>query len=288
MSGALTFEESNSYLALRDTKIARNHARLQELGLTSGNLGKRIESSDGVHVAVKKPKYDAREKVEPKRRSPRMKKVIIDHTIQPVHKSITIVELIEQTNSESATVHRKQNMYQGAKNSAREMDLDVERLLFGIKNENIVTGLLGIKLETTGKAFVIEESARRAVHKEYTTPISFNKYCGAQEWGNIIYLWINFDSPGSEVVNAFSCKGRQVNWFGGSKMHDGTPLIQRLKRLGVQAAKQKKQHSDEGVILWCRKYNNVNKRFDPYICFGRLSVRLLLFRLHYIGICCAC
>jgi hypothetical protein len=281
MSATLAFEENNSYLALRDAKIARNHARLQELGLASSNLGKRVEASDTevVQAAAKKPKSDTRDEVKPKRRSLRMKKMITDHEIQPAREPIAIEQLIKLTSSEpaTATVHRKQNVY--SKNSARDMDLNVERLLFGMPNENNTTGLLGIKLEMTGKAFVIEESARRAVEKIYTTPISFNKYCGAQEWGNTIYLWINFDSPGSEVVNSFLSNGQQVNWFGGSKMHDGTPLIQKLKRLGIQAAQpQKQQHSDHAVVLWCRKYNAAKKGFDPYLCFGRLSVRVFLFR----------
>lgn len=277
MSGALTFEEHNSYLALRDAKIARNHARLQELGLTSGNVGKRIESDTSVEEApVKKPKSDARAKNEPNRRSLRLNKVMIDQEPQPATKPIAITQLMKLKDSESHTVHRKQNVY--AKNSAREMNLDVERLLFGKPNENGTTGLLGVKLGMTGKAYVIEESARRAIDHVYNTPISFNKYCGAQEWCNAIYLWINFNSPGSEVVNNFYFDGRQVNWFGGSKMHDGTPLIQRLKRLGVQAAQPEKSLSDEPVVLWCRNYNNAKKGFDPYICFGRLSVRLLKFR----------
>jgi hypothetical protein len=279
MSAFLAMEERNSYLALREAKIARNHARLQELGLTSGsnNLRKRggTESSDTAVVQVaKKIKSVTMEMVEPKRRSLRMKK--IDRDTHSERKPVAIVPRIKVSVSDSDTVQRKPTVF--AKNSARALHLDVERLLFGIPIENGTSGLLGVKLETTGKAFVIEESSRRAVHIEYTTPISFNKYCGAQEWGNAIYLWINFDAPGSEVVNTFFDKGKQVNWFGGSRMHDGTPLIQRLKRFGDKRAEQTKQLSDETVILWCRKYNAANKGFDPYICFGRLSVRLILLR----------
>jgi hypothetical protein len=276
MSAEVVVEERNSYLALRDAKIARNHARLQELGLASTNLNKRVGSSAiaVVQTAAKKMKSVTNEKVEPKRRSLRTNIKVINFEAEPERTPKAIARSSRNlTKSESDTAHRKQAVT--TKNSAREMDLDIEVLLFGKSNENCTTGVLGIKLETTGKAFVIEESARRAVRNVYATPISFNKYCGAQEWRNAMYLWINFDSPGSEVVNSFFSNGHQVNWFGGSKMHDGTPLIQRLKRLGDQAAQQKKKPSDEAVILWCRKYNAEKKGFDPYVCFGRLSVRLL-------------
>jgi hypothetical protein len=286
MSESLKTGERNPYLALRDAKIARNHARLQELGLTStgrSSLRQRVQSDPAVvSVSAGKRKLDdTGADAEPTRRSLRTKKLMVEYDIQPPSKPIPIEQLIQQKAvSEPPTVHRMPNVF--VKNSAREMELNVERLLFGSSNNNNnndIAGVLGMQLPATGKAFVIEESARRAVDMDFTTPISFNKYCGAQEWGNVIYLWINFNSPSSEVVNTFSSDGRQVNWFGGSKMHDGTKLIQRLQHMGIQAAQQQGQDSDRAVILWCRYYNPVSKGFDPYVCFGRLSVSFLfLFR----------
>jgi hypothetical protein len=276
MSESLAYEERNAYLELRKAKIARNHARLHELGLISSKLGKRVASENTVaHSSVKRAKSNTSEKVEPKRRSLRIKKVMVDPIDQPRSSPIAIEQLIKLKDLESTSTQKKNSTF--AKNSAREMDLDVERLLFGSTNGSDIAGMLGIQLLSTGKAFVIEESARRAVDKEVTNPISFNKYCGAQEWGNAIYLWINFGFPGSEVVNTFDLKGRQVNWFGGSKMHDGSPLIQRLKHMGIEASQHQPKDSDRAVILWCRHYNVSKKGFDPYVCFGRLSVRFLFF-----------
>lgn len=286
MSESLAYEERNAYLELRKAKIARNNARLNELGLISSQLGKRVAPENkSANASVKKAKSNTSDTVEPKRRSLRMKKVVVDPINQPPSKPIAVEQLIELKDlestklkdSESNSTKKKKSTF--AKNSAREMDLDVERLLFGSTIGGGIPGILGIQLLSTGKAFVIEESARRAVDKEVTNPISFNKYCGAQEWGNAIYLWINFGFPGSEVVNTFDLKGRQVNWFGGSKMHDGSPLIQRLKDMGMEASQhQPPKDSDRAVILWCRHYNVSKKGFDPYVCFGRLSVRFLFFR----------
>lgn len=279
MSESKAFEERNAYLELRQAKIARNHARLHELGLISRNLGKWVAPENTVaNATAKRAKSNTSKTIEPQRRSLRMRKVMVDPIDQPPSKPIAVEQLIEQKDLESTkrkdveTTNNQKKTSTFAKNSAREMELDVERLLFGSTNEDGISGMLGIQLLSTGKAFVIEESARRAVDKEVSNPISFNKYCGAQEWSNAIYLWINFGFPGSEVVNTFDLKGRQVNWFGGSKMHDGSPLIQRLKDIGVEASRHQPKDSDRAVILWCRHYNVSEKGFDPYVCFGRLSV----------------
>ena len=267
-------EERNSYLELRNAKIARNHARLQELGLIPS--GQRVAPKIAiVHTCVKRAKSNATETVEPKRRSLRMKKLVslVGRNYESPSEPVPVKQQIQLKEFESKTIPKKKSSC--AKNSAREMDLVVDRLLFGSSYGSGVTGILGTQLQTTGKAFVIEESARRAVDKEFTNPISFNKYCGAQEWGNAIYLWINFGFPGSEVLNTFYSRGRQVNWYGGSKMHDGTPLIQRLKNMGIGPAQQHLKGSDQAVVLWCRRYNATKKGFDPYVCFGRLSVSFL-------------
>jgi len=68
-------------------------------------------------------------------------------------------------------------------------------------------------VEETGKAAVmLLANYRRTVPR-------FNKYPGAVEWANCVFLWINIG--GSQYTNAFSAEGRHMIWYGGSKMHKG-------------------------------------------------------------------
>ena len=135
----------------------------------------------------------------------------------------------------------------------------------------ITNNIIGKTLAKTGKAHVMQESARLAVDgydDDETPAISFNKYSGVQEWGNqVLFLWINLGAPNSDVTNDFPQGGRQVTWFGGSRMHNSTPVIQRLVTIG----KIKPGSNNAGVVLWCRRYIKERKTFEPYTCLGRLS-----------------
>jgi hypothetical protein len=148
------------------------------------------------------------------------------------------------------------------------MSLNVEQLVHGGRSTD-EDGLLGVPMERAGKAFVMEESARRAVETYLGGSISFNKYSGLQEWGNdVLYLWINLKAPNCTVINEFLEQGQCITWFGGAKMHDQTASILKLVRVGRAAEK----NSAGGVVLWCREYDPERKTFGPYLCFGRLSV----------------
>jgi len=186
-----------------------------------------------------------------------------------------------------------------AANSVRTVDLDIKTLVLGNNNNNTNNnGLLGKMMERTGKEFIINESFSLAASIEdqqrlQSVKLSFNKYCGVQEWKNALFLWVNLgtnDSP-----NEFLEDARCVTWFGGSRMHDDSPVVQKLIRYGKEgmgvAIKQEKQ-KEEGVIsgsassagsastdrssniiLWCRRYQPEEKKFSPYVCFGRLGYR---------------
>jgi hypothetical protein len=155
---------------------------------------------------------------------------------------------------------------------------------------------LGIPMEQTGKDFVIHESFRRAASKQdqerlsNTLRLSFNKYSGVQEWGaNVLFLWVNLGVKNADVVNDFLDGGRQITWFGGSRMHDDSPVIQQLLRVGRRQAKATSNgngnsndsngsNSQGGIILWCRTYRTETKGFSPYTCLGRLS-----YQSHVVG-----
>ena len=52
----------------------------------------------------------------------------------------------------------------------------------------------------------------------------FNKYPGAVEWANCVFLWVNIiigGTGGSQDSHACSAAGRHLMWYGGSKMHKG-------------------------------------------------------------------
>ena len=142
--------------------------------------------------------------------------------------------------------------------------------------------------------------------------LSFNKYSGVQEWysNNTIFLWVNLNNNKSSsgrgfvAANDFLNDGRQITWFGGSRMYDGSPIIESLIKIGKNAqriadaadapsplpttetAETNKTDStqssssssssassvaDGAIILWCRRYVQETKAFSPYYCFGRLG-----------------
>mmetsp|Transcript_16563 Transcript_16563/g.25758 ORF Transcript_16563/g.25758 Transcript_16563/m.25758 type:complete len:341 (-) Transcript_16563:30-1052(-) len=158
-----------------------------------------------------------------------------------------------------------------AANSVRSINIDTKTLVLGEK------GLLGQMMEYTGKEYVINESFALAAYPDDQkrlagSRLSFNKYCGVQEFKNAIFLWINLGSKDNPVVNDFLDNAQQVSWFGGSRMHDESPVIHKLLKMGKQnddTGGSDKSHSD--IILWCRRYQTDTKKFTPYVCFGRLT-----------------
>ena len=63
-----------------------------------------------------------------------------------------------------------------------------------------------------------------------------------------------------------------MTWFGGSKMHNDTPVIQKLIRIGIQAKSKNSDTSNKsGIVLWCRMYDKERRCYRPYACLGRLS-----------------
>ena len=116
-----------------------------------------------------------------------------------------------------------------------------------------------------------------------TTSLSFNKYCGVQEWKNCIFLWVNLGKHDGSPLNEFLDNGRQITWFGGSKMHEQSPAILSLIRHGRRRKRRRRKNETTGeeeeeeeectsdVVLWCRRYQLETKAFTPYMCFGRMG-----------------
>lgn len=270
-------DNANAYLALREAKIARNEQRLRELGLLQQPSGVEGTASSQGPSSFKRKKISSPQGSSPTilRRSSR------DRGQQPASYQDVLPERSQRKTVARARSEKDASPSSGShvtvskmapapssssfpNNSARFFHLDVERLLMGKDGED---GALGQAMERTGKAFVMEESARRAVSSYTGGLISFNKYSGVQAWGNnVLFLWINLNPPHSEVLNEFLDFGRSVTWYGGSRMHSGTPVIQRLIHVGKEV-----EASNGGVVLWCRQFVAEKRTFGPYVCFGRLT-----------------
>jgi hypothetical protein len=269
-------ESENSYLARRAAKIARNQARLRELGLISdsshaSDAGSNKAAVQSLQQQPRKRRKEPTVSPQPIRRSTRASRgktapLLLDEqatwtaetTRSDQRKHAIIKEQILQTNIILARATKTTPIITYPTSSARQMSIDITKLLYGGK------GLLGRLLASTGKATVMDTSASLAADPSQFSGahVSFNKYSGVQEWANCFFLWVNFGAPNNQVVNEFYQSGRQVIWFGGSSMHDQTPVVQKLK-----------QSCNRGrVILWCREYLIEPRTFGPYTCFGRLEL----------------
>lgn len=270
----------NAYEALREAKIARNQARLKELGLLHYKLpsdspapaakAKRPLVKQSLPTEVRRSKRVRKEPVlftglsddfqepldvagrESRGRNKPARK-IDPTTLQALDLSRSLAGSQQVTPDSVARVATSTSG-----NSAKTMELNVDKL---------IDSLLGQTLASTGKAAVMEESARIACPTYTGGAISFNKYSGVQDWASSLFLWVNLGAPDADVVNEFLDSGRAVTWFGGARMSDTTSVIQKLQRVGTSG------HTRGSVILWCRRYQPERKTCDPYVCLGRLSVR---------------
>ena len=279
-------EESNPYLAMRKAKIARNQRRLKELGLALP--APQVITPNPPRSNDNKRNNQRKVYSGPVRRSGRL-----SSQPKPDYKDVTLLnekqisgrkrshdnaayndlDMADDTKTDVSTIAKPKRVptYTKSKpgvpahNSVRSINLNVDTLILG------TTGLLGEMVENTGKEHVINQSFSLSATpydqaRLANTKLSFNKYCGVQEWSNCVFLWVNLataDSP-----NDFLLNGRQITWFGGSRMHDESPVIHKLIQYGQEAMIKK---DDSKIILWCRRYQTENKKFTPYVCLGRLG-----------------
>ena len=253
-------EESNPYLAMRKAKIARNQKRLRELGLLKPPQPPPIVSTHRTRSSRQKQKAPLVQ--GPARRSSRL-----SSQARPEYTDVSLPSekqpsSINRKRSRSPPTARRvtppKPLPSPSANSVRGIKLDVKTLL-----GKGSTGLLGKMVEHTGKEFVINQSFSLAATAEdqqrlANSRLSFNKYCGVQEWNNCIFLWVNLGTADSP--NEFLDDARRVTWFGGSRMHDESPVIHKLL-----------QGESSNIILWCRRYQKEVKNFTPYVCFGRMG-----------------
>mmetsp|Transcript_14221 Transcript_14221/g.23554 ORF Transcript_14221/g.23554 Transcript_14221/m.23554 type:complete len:305 (-) Transcript_14221:144-1058(-) len=264
--------EDNPYLAFRAAKIARNNAKLEELGLATKPVVEPVVADRQTPARRGLP----RPIQQPTRRSTRItgqQAPVVQELPDEFEASVPSLRGKRQRprrpgpkNANEANVAKKARAAKTTKNAYVPPANSVRRI--HLRVNDTVDKFLGRTMEKTGKAFVMHTSLG-GLH------VSFNKYSGVQEWMNdAIYLWVNVGKKDDDVVNDFLDNGRQISWFGGSRMHDETPTIQRLIRIG----KDTKKDPDKGIVLWCRHYNTAAKTYHPYTCLGRLS-----YESHVVG-----
>jgi hypothetical protein len=256
---------SNPYMALRAAKIARNEARLRELGLYKSDFSKEsslASSRKRVSVIKQKKNHDVTVPTRSRRRSSRISGLADNpdykeskdfkelatplypntrtrgtkRTLDVDENPLDGADERIQIPSKPSTFPRKEKAPAAlAANSVRTISLDASIL---------VQNFLAKPMETFGKYFVIETSFHEAAYPEDqhrlrgVSRLSFNKFSGVQPWKNVIFLWINIGGPtnGNSLVNDFSHNGSRVTWFGGSKMREESPVIQNLIRIGKESA----------------------------------------------------
>jgi hypothetical protein len=290
----------NPYLALREAKIARNQARLRELGLVpyldvakpqvraGGNTRQQTTTTTSDAPPIRRRSIRLSQLPSPRLEEekteglPQRPKLTQKRKRGSVQESMVPPRMVKKGASGPTA----------PSNSVRSVHLDVNLLVLGNGDSN--PGLLGAQMKKTGKDFVIHHAFEKAASSEDQlrlagTRMSFNKYSGVQEWGNdVAFLWVNIGDKGNSVVNDFPEGGKFITWFGGSRMHDDSPVILQLLRVGKQQAapKEQQEHTDgnteisptlstlpssSGIVLWCRVHHSETRTFGPYICLGRLA-----------------
>jgi hypothetical protein len=289
----------NSYLALRDAKIKRNEARLRELGFMVEKPKQRSSSRTTKSARARVPTQPLFNTTPVAsqgtvRRSQRLSKlttgpvdyngVVSDRRIRrsPRH---PVVGVTTPSSDAQRTTRRgpKANAVTApapppAVNSVRSISIGAQRLVLGVvgnisnvANGVTTSGLLGLTLEQTGKEYAIIRSFEAAASSSdqellVGAHLSFNKYSGVQQWHDCIFLWVNLGTKDKAIANEFLDGGTKITWFGGSRMVDDTPVVEKLIRWGKEAT-----DSSSKIILWCRLFDPIRKTFHPYVCLGRLS-----------------
>ena len=273
-------ELTNPYLEMRQAKIARNQRKLERLGLSqsttvrqNSTIAKSVNVISASSITLESP-VRKKSKVQAPvavRRSSRRRKV----GGQPIPESTNISSadvqeifemdennVVPDTSTLSAKALRPNDPKPG---TTRATPINIRQLLYGHFNYPV---FVGRQLSNTGKAAVVNHALFMC---QLSPIVSFNKYSGVCEWNNdAVFLWVNIGSPDAEVHNEFLESGTLMTWYGGSRMKEESPSIQKLIDVGGKAARGELEDTD-GIVLWCRIYQQEKRTFSPYTCLGRLA-----------------
>jgi hypothetical protein len=198
----------NPYLAHRAAKIARNQARLRELGLVNNRPtnSKLLQKTNGrldpaEAVAIVSIRRSPRFQHDDRSQDQKAKRQRIVSAIEPVVSRLPLPNL-NSSRPLPATLNLNPN-------SVRNMSIHVNDLVLG--NSDFPNGLLGQRMKMSGKAYCMEISAERCNGSDSSRELSFNKYSGIQEWMNdALFLWVNL-SGSHDIVNEFLEEGKKAS-----------------------------------------------------------------------------
>lgn len=111
---------------------------------------------------------------------------------------------------------------------------------------------------------------------------AFNRCSGVAEWRNSIFLWVNVPSSSSsaeEYPNEFFEDGRYMSWFGGSRMHADSAIVQRLLSAGSGKDDSKKSRGGSCVVLLMVRVDT-----EPYTCLGRVRAQSADLERHPVAV----
>lgn len=142
----------------------------------------------------------------------------------------------------------KSENHQISSNSSRVIDADY----------NYFLQHLAEPYDIFGKAAIMQKA-------NYDKLPKFSKYSGVAEWKNCVFLWVNIFPQSSQqgsYPNVFLNEGREIKWYGGSKVHKHSDLTSRLL-----ATKDNSLGINDKILLLVRLEG------ENYACLGELIVK---------------
>ena len=249
-------EETNPYLALRKAKIARNQAKLKELGFGAKppkgqRKPKKRPTPPVVPVVAKRrsrriSKFEQHERSKKKRKlSPLPSNFVYGQTKRKNGTSAPVEanSLITITlNSELLVTGGKKAWNNSVNNVKGDDDDDDSSTSSSSSQTSTVDSILGIQMEETGKECAVYESFNRAAapadyERLYTFERLLFKTANVVEWKNAIFLFVDIGPPKTHpleraVMSQFLKDGQQITWFGLDRMKEDSPIIQKLMKYG--------------------------------------------------------
>lgn len=271
MSGKAVENNENPYLELRKAKIERNEKILAALGLSSSSEKKNVKIQKTIN---KRMPIETRKSSRLKNGSILSDNTMMDHVANSVDDTIINPKKGIKRPREHQLLSKVIVQSEAKMGTTRATNIDVHKTLYSHFDYPV---FIGRRLANTGKAAVVDHASLMCGIEPGS--ISFNKYSGVCEFKNeALFLWVNIGVPNADVKNDFLNGGRQMTWFGGSRMHEDSPVIQKLMSLGKKAVSSKELPSSCGITLWCRMHDKAGSSFEPYVCLGRLG-----YHSHEVG-----
>ena len=263
----------NTYLLLREAKIERNKDKLEKLGLneptkknvSSDSATRTSRSHSTFHDDVLKPSMVTRR--SSRHLSSGIGKFEVPNVIVSAIDAKESKKKRQRTEKENSSKPKGIIQSEAKPGTTRATYVDAKKVLYGHFDYPL---FIGRRLADTGKAAVVEHANFMCGNK---SGISFNKYSGVCDFKNeVLFLWVNMNTPDADIKNKFVVHNdkAQMTWYGGSRMREESPVIQKLISIG-QGGKDDILPESSGIILFYRMYNLAKRVFEPYTCLGRLS-----------------